>query len=140
MKIRSVSSTRLIKIFRKRFNVKQNIQFLIYGQIIPEGGFKTEKAQAKETSNSLKTLRTQDLKDLHNEDLLLKDEEERYRFSKSQLNQYNQVKNILINMTFKDKGKGIISPEIVLNVVDEMRSERKTGMVLTDMNIDKYIS
>ena len=31
MKIRSVSSSRLIKIFRKRYNVKQNIQYLMFG-------------------------------------------------------------------------------------------------------------
>jgi len=43
-------------------------------------------------------------------------------------------------MTFKDRGKGIVSPEIILFILDVMRAERKTDMVLSDKNIDKYIS
>mmetsp|Transcript_17618 Transcript_17618/g.27250 ORF Transcript_17618/g.27250 Transcript_17618/m.27250 type:complete len:131 (-) Transcript_17618:678-1070(-) len=130
MKIRSVSSTRLIKIFRKKFNVKNNIQFLIFGQIIPEGGFRNEKDN--DGASSFKTVRTQDLKELRDEELMQKNEIERYSFARYQLNQFNQVKKIIINMTLKDKGKSIISPEIIVGVLDEMRTERKIDMVLSD--------
>jgi len=41
-KIKSVHATTLIRSFRRRYKVNQNLQFLIYRQMIPEGGFKNE--------------------------------------------------------------------------------------------------
>jgi len=38
-KVKSVETGRLVKIFRHKFKVNQNIQYLMFGQIIPEGGF-----------------------------------------------------------------------------------------------------
>jgi hypothetical protein len=39
-KIKSAFSSKYIEIFRKQLNVNQNLLFLIFGQMIPEGGFK----------------------------------------------------------------------------------------------------
>lgn len=57
LKIKSVNTGRLVKIFRKKFMVNQNLQFLLFGQIIPEGGFKTENGQngRSYTFKSMKT-------------------------------------------------------------------------------------
>jgi hypothetical protein len=49
------------------------------------------------------------------------------------------MKKILMNFSFKDKGKVILSTEINWDVIDEMRKERKIVMVLRDLNIDEYI-
>lgn len=38
-KIKSVTTGYLIRHFRARFSVVQNIQFLLFGQMIPKGGF-----------------------------------------------------------------------------------------------------
>lgn len=43
-------------------------------------------------------------------------------------------------MSFKDKGKMILSNDIVWDVLDEVRKERKIMMALTDDAIDDYIS
>ena len=71
-KIRSSYSTKYIEIFRKQFNVNQNLLFLIYGQKIPEGGF-------KETNNNgpsriLKSMKTQDLADFREEEKIQSDD------------------------------------------------------------------
>ena len=39
-KIKSSFAAKYIEIFRRQFNVNKNLLFLIYGQLIPEGGFK----------------------------------------------------------------------------------------------------
>ena len=39
-KIKSVHTKYFLKAFLKKFNVVQNIQYLIFGQLIPVGGFK----------------------------------------------------------------------------------------------------
>lgn len=38
-KIKSIKSESMLKILQARFKLKSNIQYLIFGQIIPEGGF-----------------------------------------------------------------------------------------------------
>jgi len=41
-KIKSVHATTLIRSFRRRYRVNQNLQFLIFRQMIPVGGFKSQ--------------------------------------------------------------------------------------------------
>jgi len=55
------------------------------------------------------------------------------------LQQFNQMKKILMNFSFKDRNKVILSTEINWDVIDELRKERKIVMVLRDLNIDEYI-
>lgn len=38
-KIKSLNSSDFVKTFRKRFLVKDNIQYILFGQMIPENGF-----------------------------------------------------------------------------------------------------
>jgi len=49
------------------------------------------------------------------------------------------MKNVIVNYTFRDKSKFIISTEIVSQLIDEMRQERKILMALDDEIIDLYI-
>jgi len=44
-----------------------------------------------------------------------------------------------MNFVFKDKNKLILSMEIVQDVMDEMRRERKIEMVIMDKGVDEYI-
>ena len=50
------------------------------------------------------------------------------------------MKKILVNLTFKNKGKMILSNEILWDLLDEVRKERKILMVLNDDNVDNYIN
>ena len=50
--------------------------------------------------------------------------------SKHQLDQFNQVKKILVNFAFRNRGKMILCTDIINDVMDEMRCERKILMVL----------
>ena len=43
-------------------------------------------------------------------------------------------------MAFKYKGKNILSMDVMWNVLDEVRKERKILMVLEDENVDRYIN
>jgi hypothetical protein len=45
-----------------------------------------------------------------------------------------------MNFAFKEKGKAILSTEINMDVLDEMRRERKIQMVIRDANVDEYIA
>ena len=60
----------LIKSFRRRLSVIQNIQYLIFGQVVPEGGFKhQELAGDGRDARKLKTLQTLDLKNNREDEL-----------------------------------------------------------------------
>lgn len=54
--------------------------------------------------------------------------------------QFSQLKKIMINLSFKDRHKLVLSAEINFNVIDELRHERKIAMVIQDKKIDEYIS
>jgi hypothetical protein len=45
-----------------------------------------------------------------------------------------------MNFAFKEKSKKILSTEINMDVLDEMRRERKIQMVIRDANVDNYIA
>jgi len=59
--------------------------------------------------------------------------------SKYQLDQFNMIKRIIVNFAFRNRGKLILSTEIVTDIMDEMRCERKIQMVLENRNVNKYI-
>lgn len=84
-------------------------------------------------------MRTQDLEKVRQEEIQSLDDTEQLASSKHQLQQFNQMKKILMNFSFRDKNKVILSTEINWDVIDEMRKERKIVMVLRDLNIDEYI-
>lgn len=44
-----------------------------------------------------------------------------------------------MNFAFKDKQKLILSNDIIRDVMDEKRRERKIQMVLRDANVEQYI-
>jgi len=46
---------------------------------------------------------------------------------------------VLLNLTFRDKGKLILCNDIIWDVLDECRKERKILMSLMDDNVDEYI-
>jgi len=137
-KIKSTSTSLFVRQFRRRFDVNRNIQFLIFGQFVPRGGSKGD-ADIKSRQTTYKSLRTQDLEKVRQEEIQSLDDTEQLANSKHMLQQFNQMKKILMNFSFKDKGKVILSTEINWDVIDELRKERKIIMVLRDLNIDEYI-
>jgi len=85
-------------------------------------------------------MRTQDLKMDREEEKERLDDSIQFKKSREELVQYNEVKEILLNLSFKEKGKMILSNDIVWDVLDEVRKERKVIMALTDDTIDDYIN
>lgn len=60
-KIKSANTSQIIKIFRKRFLVQENIQYLIFGQFIDK--ISTQE-NLKKRQTTYKSMRTNDLKDV----------------------------------------------------------------------------
>ena len=120
-KIKATHTSTIIKNFSKSFSVTQNIQFLIFGQMIPIGGWGDDANGNMYKGYTLKTMKTQELEEQRNIELKALDDTNQIIESKMALNQFNQVKKILMNFAFKEKGKSILSSEINMNVLDEMR-------------------
>ena len=45
----------------------------------------------------------------------------------------------MLNLSYNDNGKKILNIEIIQDVLDELRRERKTIMVLADDDIEEYV-
>jgi len=56
-KIKTAHSSTFVQIYRDQFKVIQNILFLMFQQIVPEGGFKDHNAKTKGTT-TFKSLKT----------------------------------------------------------------------------------
>lgn len=77
---------------------------------------------------------------MREEEIQQLDDEPQYMLSKKQLDQFNQVKKILVNFSFRNRGKLILCTEIINDVMDEMRCERKILMVLQSKKVNEYIN
>lgn len=110
----------------------------MFGQFIPKDGWHNKNDVGK--GYTLRTMKTQELEEQRKEELKLLDDSIQMEKSKAELAQFNQVKKIIMNFAFRDKGKKILSCEINGNVLDEVRRERKINMVLQDKNVDNYIN
>lgn len=77
---------------------------------------------------------------MREEEIQQLDDEPQYMLSKHQLDQFNQVKKILVNFAFRNRGKMILCTDIINDVMDEMRCERKILMVLQSKKVYEYIN
>ena len=109
--------------------------------MIPEGGFKEITAAGQYQDNkSYYTLKTQDLIENNVVDKNALNDEEQYNWSNYMLNQFKRAKNIMHNLRHHDKGKNVLRVEIILHIIDEVKSERKIAMVLKSVkDIDSYV-
>jgi len=69
----------------------------------------------------------------------LADETEQQEKSREDILQFKEIKCVLLNLSFNDNGKKTLNTDIIENVMDELRRERKTAMVLADEDIEEYI-
>ena len=77
-------------------------------------------------------MKTEDLKEERQEEIIRLDDNIQYNISREVLKQFKEVKRVLNNVSFNDKGKKVIIPEILIDIFDELRKERKIFMVLQD--------
>lgn len=136
-KIKSVYSVDMVKSFRQQFLVKENIQYLLFGQMIPEDGWGSAHQQRGDAI--IKSLKTSNLKAYRNKVEELSNKAEQEKKSKADIEQYNNIKSVLMNFSFDNMGHKTLAIEIIENVMDELRRERKIEMVLADDNIEEYI-
>jgi hypothetical protein len=43
------------------------------------------------------------------------------------------------NLCFKERSKNILIIDIIINVIEEMRMERKIKMIISDKKVDEYV-
>lgn len=65
--------------------------------------------------------------------------EQTVKESKYKIDQFNMVKNVLLNFSFVNKGHKTLCMDVIESVMDELRRERKIRMVLADAEIEQYI-
>lgn len=122
---------------RNKYNVQENIQYLLFGQFV--GNKRQQSCQYGNTFNVLKNTKTQNLRAYKNKFKEEQNTSEQTNKSKHEIGQFNQIKNVLHNFSYVNDGKKIIVVDIVENVMDELRRERKIKMVLDDAEIEEYI-
>lgn len=138
LKIKSVYSQDMVKTFRQMYSIKDNIQYLLYGQMIPENGF-TQSVVARKGTNKLRNTRTQNLREYMDKTRQIEDNTKQIEKSKYEIDQFNQIKQCLNNFSFENFQQKMLSIEIIDNCLDELRRERKIEMVLQDEQIEEYI-
>ena len=138
-KIKSVYSIDFVKTFRRNFKVKENLQYLLFGQIIPDGGFGNNTALMNANPNKIVSLQTANIRQYRRNQQERDNTIMQVNQSQYEIEQFNNVKGILINFSFENQGQKTLCVEIIENVMDELRRERKIIMVLADSDIEDYI-
>ena len=93
-------------------------------------------------TTTFKSLKTKDLRQGREEEIQQEVEDNENQLSRSieLLQQFRETKMVLINFTYHDKQKKIISSSNTYNILDELRRERKIIMALQNANlVDEYI-
>jgi len=103
--------------------------------MIPEDGW----GQVHNEGAVIKSLKTSNLKAYRNKVEELSSKKDQELKSKADIEQYNNIKSVLMNFSFDNMGHKTLAIEIIENVMDELRRERKIEMVLADDNIEEYI-
>ena len=75
-------------------------------------------------------MKTDDLKEERQAEIIRLDDNIQYNISREVLKQFSEIKKVLNHVSFTDKGKKVIIPEILIDIFDELRKERKIIMVL----------
>ena len=117
--------------------IKENIQYLLFGQFCnTDGGNSSLKGNGNAKLKSTKTI---NLQEYTNKVKQLADETEQQEKSREDILQFKEIKCVLLNLSLNDNGKKTLNTDIIENVMDELRRERKTAMVLADEDIEEYI-
>jgi len=84
-------------------------------------------------------MKTENLKDYKNKEQELEEVKNQIAGSRYKIQQFRELKSILLNLSYNDNGRKTLNVEIIQDVLDELRRERKTKMVLADEDIEEYI-
>lgn len=118
----------------------ENIRYLIYGQFIAQRlNALTQAGAGDHPTLNLKKMKTQNIKNYKDKVKEVENQEHMQKKTRYEINQFNQVKSVLSNLSFTNKSQKTLCVEIVDNVMDELRRERKIRMVLADDGIEEYI-
>lgn len=134
-KIRAIHCQDTVRTMRQKYLIKENIQYLLFGQFI--NGNKSSLGTTG--TQILKSTKTSNLKAYRSKIQELENTAEQLTKSRYEIDQYNQLKSILINLSYSNGNQKTLCVDIVENVMDELRRERKTKMVLDDAEIEQYI-
>ena len=69
----------------------------------------------------------------------LENHQEQLDKSKHEINQYNNIKMCIMNFSYTNANQKTLCVDIIIDVMDELRRERKIAMVLADAEIEQYI-
>lgn len=139
-KINSIDADDLVKILRRQMQVVPNLQYLLFNDAVHP----MLRHQYREFAEKMRKQRlaqgSQNLMD----SLTIKEQQQQVdeafaRECSDKIKQYNEIKTFLLNVAFQDKGKPTICLDILLNIMEELRKDRKIKMTIKDKNIDDYI-
>ena len=88
---------------------------------------------------TFKSMKTENLQIYRNKLDELQTKAEQESKSREDIKQFQNIKNVLLNFSFENLGHRTLCIEVIENILDELRRERKIAMVLADDNIEKYI-
>ena len=73
-KVKSANTKQFVQTFAKKLKVNQNLQFLLFGQMIPIGGFKDGNYGNGGRAYTYKTMKTQELRETRKEEIMALDD------------------------------------------------------------------
>ena len=85
------------------YSIKDNIQYLLYGQMIPERGFR-EDYKGKKGTNILKSVKTKNLREYMDKTREIENVQVQVNKAKYEIDQFNETKSCFNNFSFLHAG------------------------------------
>ena len=115
--------------------MQENIQYLLFGQMVNGDDIQNQLAHMQGGAG-IKSLKTTNLRAYQNKMKELENHQEQLDKSKIEINQYNNIKMCLMNFSYNNANQKTLCVDIIIDVMDELRRERKISMVLADAEIE----
>lgn len=138
-RIKAVYMVEYVRKFREDLDINAQLQFLIFGQFI--GKQKQKERNVGRQIKSINRMKTQYMIERREKEKKAKFDTTAYDNSLYMINQFNQMKKIAANQSFADKGEQVLCTDIIVDIIDELRRDRKIKMAIKDSNyIKEYIA
>lgn len=143
-KIKSVETMQLVGRFREDIDINAHMQYLIFGQYV------TVRRQAQMDQQNLmkqlknmqgiRRMKTDQMKETRLKQKEIQNDKSGNQKALFMLSQFNQLKRIASNQSIRQRKIQKISVDIMTDIIDEIRRDRKIKMAIEDVSyIKEYI-
>jgi len=144
-RIKGIYTIDYIKKLREDLGINSLLQYLIFGQFITtnkkdEADMGGHADQSQNYQSQIQRMQTDNMRERRRTEKAARNQKENLNNALQKLKQFNEIKRISSNQSFYNNNNALLCTEIVYDIFDEMRRERKIMMAINESgHVQEYV-